>query len=168
MPKGKEEKTKSVLKIAKYLKHKKLTILLVITILLIAFAAISIFFAVKERSDNATKIHLGNKVFSYEVADNDFLRAKGLGGRSYIPEDQAMLFVFDNTDTHCFWMKDMKFSIDILWLNESKDVIHVEKNVSPSSYPKSYCPMVNAWYVVEVRSGIADKLGLSTGSKVNF
>lgn len=84
-----------------------------------------------------------------ERATTPEARERGLSGRGSLPPDRAMLFVFENDAQHSIWMKDMRFSIDIVWLDSEKRVIHQELNVSPSTYPTSFQPETNARYVLE-------------------
>jgi len=64
-----------------------------------------------------------------------------------------MLFVFENPGIHGIWMKDMKFPIDIIWLDKDMSVISKELNVSPDTYPQVFYPSREAYYVLEVKAG---------------
>lgn len=103
-----------------------------------------------------------------EVVDTDETRGKGLGNRTNLPLGQGMLFVYDDASIHCFWMKDMKFPIDMIWLSSDRTVVHVERNVSPDTYPKSFCPGSAAQYVIELNAGQAAELGISVGNRLRF
>jgi uncharacterized membrane protein (UPF0127 family) len=92
----------------------------------------------------------------------------GLSGRTSMPQDQGMLFIFDHSAKHCFWMKDMHFPLDILWMDGNKTVVHVETNVQPDSYPQSFCPDQNARYVLELNAGVAAKAHLAEYSRLQF
>src|ERR1035437_7103439 len=89
---------------------------------------------------------------------------KGLGGRDSLPQNTGMLFVFDMPDTYGFWMKDMHFPIDIIWLNKDMMVTYVAQNVSPASYPEVFKPETPSLYVLEVNSGYtkANTIGVGT------
>lgn len=108
-----------------------------------------------------------------EVVDTPQSRAQGLSGRASLAQDEAMLFVFDHPGKYGFWMKDMLFPIDIVWISEDGIVVHVEHNVSPSSYfttnpPQTYINKPDAMYVLELASGQAEKYGLYLGTKVKM
>lgn len=75
------------------------------------------------------KVQIRNKVFSVDVAITEPQVKKGLGGRQSLSNDYGMLFVFDRKDRYSFWMKDMQFPIDILWINDNK-IVDISKNVS--------------------------------------
>ena len=111
----------------------------------------------------------GDALSRVEVSDDEESRRKGLGGRLGMDENYAMLFVFDNSDRHQMWMKDMNFSVDIIWINERKRVVHVRHNVKPDTEPyEKYSPTVPARYVLEVKAGVAKRAGVTVGSPVKF
>lgn len=108
-----------------------------------------------------------------EVVDTPQARAKGLSGRSELDDDEGMLFIFDHSGKYGFWMKDMKFSIDIVWINEEGTVVHIERHASPESYfdhdpPQTFVNEPDAKYVLELADGNAEKYGLYLGTKVVF
>lgn len=112
------------------------------------------------------KISAAGKMFDAEVADTNELRQKGLSGRKSLDADKAMLFTFDAPDYYGFWMKNMKFPIDIIWLDAARKIIYMEKDVRPESYPEGFRPDKKASYVIEFSAGIADELGLRLGDTV--
>jgi len=78
---------------------------------------------------------------------------RGLGGRDSLAPASGMLFVFPRDGKYAFWMKDMRFSIDILWLADDGRVIYIVPNLSPASYPESFTPPAPARFVLEVPAG---------------
>jgi uncharacterized membrane protein (UPF0127 family) len=112
------------------------------------------------------------KVFA-EVVDTPASRAQGLSGRSGLSLDEGMLFVFDHSGKYGFWMKDMLFPIDIVWINEEGVVVHVVHDATPASYfvtnpPQTFINTPDAKYVLELASGQAEKYGLYLGTKVKI
>lgn len=81
---------------------------------------------------SSVRIQIGGQVYHVEVADTYAKRAKGLGERDTLCGDCGMLFVFDAPGEYAFWMKDMRFPIDIIWLKDNK-IVHIEKDVHPDS-----------------------------------
>ena len=108
----------------------------------------------------------GNRSLKIEEVSSTEDKQLGLGGRQRIADDYGMLFVFQDSGKHCFWMKDMHFPIDILWLDESKKVIYIAAHVPPESFPASFCPDKDAIYVLEVQAGLAAKSGVDVGSQL--
>jgi uncharacterized membrane protein (UPF0127 family) len=109
-------------------------------------------------------------VFQTELMVNDEDRAMGLMFRPSLGADRALLFVFDQLDFHAIWMKNCKFPIDIVWLDEGKKVVHVAARVPPCKADPcpSYQPMRRAAYVVEMNAGAANKEKVVVGSTLGF
>ena len=107
------------------------------------------------RQVQASYVELSGHQFDAEVADTEAERTQGLSNRNELPANAWLLFVFDEDAPHCFWMKDMKFSIDIIWMDQDKKVVKIKENVKPETYPESFCPEQPALYVLEVNAGVA-------------
>jgi len=137
-----------------------LGVALILLLLVIAFAVF--------KFNSGPSAVLKNRELSLIIVDSDEERSKGLSGRDNLGVNQAMLFVFKQSDKHCFWMKDMKFDIDILWFDDARKLIHQERKLSPDTYPESYCPDKDALYVLEVVSGMAEKLDLQDGDELQL
>jgi uncharacterized protein len=103
-----------------------------------------------------------------QVSDTEIERELGLGGKTCIPKNSAMLFAFDNAGYYGIWMKGMHFTIDIVWLDGSKNVTHIERNISPDTYPHIYTPDKQSVYVIELHAGKANELGLNVGSQLRW
>lgn len=97
-------------------------------------------------------------------------QAKGLGGIEQLPSNQGMLFYMPNTDHPSIWMKDMLISIDAIWLDKERRVVHIEQNISPDSYPKIFRNPVEkpAQYVLEIASGEVGHLGINLDDELTF
>ncbi len=110
------------------------------------------------------------KALQVEVMVKDEERQMGLMFRPSLPEDRGMLFLFATPDFHGIWMKNCKFPIDILWLDEAKRIVHVEQAVPPCRADPCpvYNPLRKAAYVVELNAGQARREKASVGSSVSF
>jgi uncharacterized membrane protein (UPF0127 family) len=98
-------------------------------------------------------------------------RTKGLSVKDGLADNEAMLFVFDNEAEHTFWMKDMKFPIDIIWIDSDKTIVHIEHNLQPCGYGvlcPIYKPGQDSLYVLETVSGFAEKHDVVQGTRVQF
>lgn len=113
-------------------------------------------------------VRVGSHLLAAENAKTDIQREKGLGGRDCIGTNQAMLFTFDKPGIYPFWMKDMKFAIDMVWISPNHKVVTVKSNVEPSTYPENFKNSAPAQYVLEIRAGQAEKLGIQQGTEVSF
>jgi uncharacterized membrane protein (UPF0127 family) len=105
-----------------------------------------------------------------EIMDDDMERQRGLQDRTQLADNAGMLFVFQEDGYHSFWMKDTKIPLDMLWLDHSRTIVHLEQNAPPclSSTCLSYTPLKSALYVLELNSGKAKKLGLKMGDQLEF
>lgn len=109
---------------------------------------------------------VGGTEVEADVADTLARRTQGLSGRGALPEGTGMLFVFDESDTHGIWMRDMRFAIDIFWLDDDMRVVAIKENVDPSSYPETFYPESSARYVLEIPAGFTLAHGIALGDKV--
>jgi len=91
----------------------------------------------------------------------------GLMFRKSMEDTKGMLFIFDKTDMHSFWMKNTIMSLDILFVNEDKEIVKIHKNTKPYS-TESLPSGKPAIYVVEVIAGFTDKYGVKEGDKIEF
>ena len=110
------------------------------------------------------------KVLQAEVMVEDEDRAMGLMFRPSLPLDRGMIFVFETADFHGIWMKNCRFPIDILWLDEEKKVVHVAESVPPCKADPCpvYNPMRRASYVIELNAGQARREKAVVGAVVRF
>ncbi len=143
----------------------------IIPLIFFAFVLLSIFFVTKSFYPVSTKTEqlvLGGKVFTVEIADTAPLREKGLSGHLPLLENQGMLFVFDTSGDYGFWMKDMTFPIDIIWLDSDTHITHIESSVWPYSYPTVYHSSIPSRYVLELSAGQAESLNLKIGDSAKI
>ena len=109
-------------------------------------------------------------VLQTEVMIKDPERQMGLMFRPSLPRDRAMLFVFEAVDFHGIWMKNCKFPIDIVWLDEQRKVVHVAEAVPPCKADPCpvYEPMQRAAYVVEMNAQQARQEKVVLGATLDF
>ena len=109
---------------------------------------------------------IGDEEFHILHADSAIERQRGLGGRTELSPDTVMLFSFPLDGLHGIWMKDMRFAIDIVWLDSERRVIHIEERVSPDTFPQTFRPDTPARYVVEMNAGTVKALGIEKGQQL--
>lgn len=117
---------------------------------------------------NKKYIEIGQKIVRVDIADTDYKRELGLSGRNSLDSDTGMLFIFEKEGNYGFWMKDMNFPIDILWVGADFSVVGIEKNVATSTYPKAFGQNYLAKYVLELPAGFSDRNNLSVGNKISI
>jgi uncharacterized membrane protein (UPF0127 family) len=124
-----------------------------------------------DQSTSTTPLVLGGgtsrtTTYNLDVAADEASQEKGLGGRSSLGSHSGMLFSYDAVAQRCFWMKDMRFNIDIVWFDNNHHVTSIVQNLSPHTYPQTYCAA--ARYIVELPLGTATLHGLQIGQTVRF
>ena len=105
-----------------------------------------------------------------EVADTLKKRSLGLGKRTSLKKGWGMLFVFEKKKPHRFWMKDMQFPLDIIWLDNHR-IVHIIHNAQPANSrkePEVMTSPVPVNFVLEIAAGRAAKLRLKTGQRMKF
>lgn len=155
---------------------KLISNLVVVLLLVVVVFVLALLFAGKNGtgldeglSSTITKqavINIGGNNLVAAVADTPLEREKGLAGRESLNDKMGMYFVFDESDSHSFWMKGMKIPLDIIWLNELNQVVYIQENVSPNTYPATFTPPVPAKYVLEVAAGYAKRNGVNIGDTI--
>jgi len=102
-----------------------------------------------------------------EIADNEYERQLGLMNRKEMKENEGMLFIFPRQDYQSFWMRNTLISLDIMFVNDQKEIVTIHKNtkiLSETSYPSS-APSI---YVVETLAGFADRHNIQVGDKIDW
>lgn len=120
-----------------------------------------------------TQNPLGKKILIFdnqvslnvELANTPEEHAQGLSGRDSLGPDDGLLFIFDSPQQSDFWMKDMKFALDILWFNEHCELISLTENLSPETYPNTYRSATPTQFVLETNAGWARNHALVPGAK---
>jgi len=115
----------------------------------------------------AAVIFPSGHTYMVELATTPQQWVQGLSGRETLYPARGMLFVFPQPQVQSFWMKNMKFPLDIVWLGEDFTVVGMEENIPPC---KKDCPTytspVPVKYVLEVAAGTVKKEGLKVGDKL--
>lgn len=114
-------------------------------------------------SQESHVLKVGNISINVDIADTPALREQGLSGKISLSEDQGMYFIFDRPGIYPFWMKEMNFPIDIIWIDEHMSVVDITQNASPSSFPQTFASRVPVRFVLEVRSGFIERYRVNIG-----
>jgi len=115
-------------------------------------------------------IRIAGVILTVELAETATAQQKGLSGRPSLPSDHGMLFLFGLEDYWEFWMTDMRFPLDIIWFNSTRQVVFTEPNLPPCT-PQN-CPVVTptakAMYVLEVNAGFMATHHIQLGTPFAF
>ncbi|MBI4122817.1 MAG: DUF192 domain-containing protein [Parcubacteria group bacterium] len=112
-------------------------------------------------------IRIGNQELLVEIADTRQLQIRGLSGRPSLGEREGMLFVYENPQALSFWMKDMRFAIDIIWIDEYKTIVGIAPDISPDTFPQTFSSGLPVQYVLEISAGWADRYGVIVGDRID-
>lgn len=117
-------------------------------------------------------VTVGTATIKVELANTTELQEKGLSGRTGLAKDTGMLFVFAEPGEYGFWMKDMKFAIDIIFIDANRKVVRIHRNVPPESYlsnpPQAFYADTPVLMVLEVAAGYAAAHNIVEGSTVSL
>lgn len=125
-----------------------------------------------QKVTNMPSVTINNKKINIEVADDPIEKAQGLSGKKSLDEGAGMLFVWESKVKPGFWMPDMNFAIDIIWISDNK-IVSIDKNVLPEpgvslNKLKKYYPSEPVNFVLEVNAGFSDKQNLKIGDTVKI
>ncbi|MDB5181638.1 MAG: hypothetical protein JWP13_401 [Candidatus Saccharibacteria bacterium] len=140
--------------------------LLVVAALLASFWPFQSMSTQNNSAKSAYQLRLDGVRYVLETAFTPQQQEKGLGGRERLAESKGMLFWYPREGEQCFWMKDMRFPIDIIWVSANKHVTHLEESLSPSTYPQTFC--AQGQYVIELDAGEVVKHSLNVGAALDF
>ncbi len=124
-------------------------------------------------SDSQIKVLINQKEYLLNIAKTDEERSRGLAKFDTIKENEGMLFIFDVPGRYSFYMKGMKFNIDIIFLDQNKIVVDLYKNVKFQDYKnpydyETYKPNFNSKYTIELKEGEIEKNGVKLGDYIDF
>ncbi len=139
-----------------FLKQKKYYITILIVLIAIIFLNGSYF----------KIVNIQGKVFIAKVALSKQEQIRGLGGRKNICSHCAMLFKFSQAGHYDFWMKEMQFNLDIIWINNGR-IVYLVKNVSKNSI-KIIKPPVLAQEVLEIKAENSSQYNFKIGDEVKI
>lgn len=150
----------------------KTNVLIILIFIILILAAVSLFLKPFNSAGKKGSLIIKNQAFTIEVADTTMSRIRGLSGRDGLSERGGMLFIFDRPSTSGFWMKDMKFPIDIIWMRENK-IVGFSENLQPE--PKKSVFTLSVYYppgpvdkVLEVNAGVVKQYNFAGGDEVSI
>ena len=141
-------------------------------VLLAAFIIYAFFLVPQNPPLRPAKLQIGGSTIEAEIADSLLTRTRGLSGRESLLDGAGMLFVFPFPSRSGFWMKSMKFPIDIVWIRKGRVVGLVER-VAPQPEAsmfklKIYHPPERADQALEINAGQVKNLALKIGDAVRL
>src|ERR1044072_4423061 len=118
-----------------------------------------------------TTVTAKNTTLVVDLALTPDQQSRGLSGREKMSENQGMLFVMHSPARYGFWMKEMKFPLDILWLDTKGVAVYLKQNLQPCitilNCP-TYTPDTDSLYVLETVAGFSQRHAITKGTQFNF
>ena len=120
-----------------------------------------------------SSVKIKGLIIHVDLAITPNQQEKGLSIKNNLSNNEGMLFPFRTPGDYSFWMKDMKFPLDIIWIDSNNKIVHIEKNLQPCVFIlfcPSYSPPANSntKYVLEVNANYTTKNNINVGDKVNL
>ncbi len=152
--------------------NKKVVVIIILVFIILLLGFVSVFLKSFNPEGKKSILQVRDKSFEIELADTASTRSRGLSGRDNLADNQGMLFIFDKPASYGFWMKDMKFAIDIVWLSGNQ-IIGFSENLQPEPQKSVfslpiYYPPANIDKVLEINAGAVRKFGLQIGDKISL
>lgn len=138
-----------------------------IIVFLIIFIITTYLFVYKNNSQVYKNIKIRDAIVKVEIADTKEKREKGLSKRKSLDENNGMFFIYYNKEVRTFWMKEMQFPIDIIWVDNDM-IAGIEGNVSPNGESEKRTSTVKVNKVIELNSGFCNENNIEVGDKIEI
>src|SRR3989338_913412 len=141
----------------------------IITVVIIVAAIVAIVFLIMNFSKS--EVCFRSHCFDVKIADTPELREKGLMFVKSLPEKKGMLFIFPESGKHSFWMKNTLITLDMIWIDAGKEIVFIKGNVQPclaNEVCVGIVPNRDAKYVLELKAGSVDRIGLQVSDVLSF
>ncbi len=116
-----------------------------------------------------TDLTIGSNTYKVLLAQDHSSRERGLSGVVSLKPNEGLLMVYDQNDYHSIWMEGMNIPLDIIWLDESKKVVHIVQDADPKPVKTTiYTPKKPARYVLELPAGSVRQQAIRLGQEAKF
>lgn len=135
-------------------------------VVVVIFLIFILFNILKEEKN---EVCFKKNCFEVELAITEEQQNVGLSNRTYLENNKGMLFVFNEEGDYPFWMKDMKFPLDLIWIDKNGIVVDMAKDTKPCG-PLCFgiYPEKKASYVLELNANTSNVVGLDLGDKIDI
>ncbi len=149
-------------------KHSRVAVLLALSLLLIVG---SLFLTNWNDTDTIIVTFPSGTEIDAEVADTPEKLLFGLAFREGLPPNSGMLYIFETSDRHRLRTKGFKIPVDMIWVDESRHVVHLVESADPC--PRDPCPWYGppsekARYVIQTAAGFLKQERLAPGTELKF
>lgn len=140
-----------------------------IAVIVLATAFLSIIgYAAWSEKVRASNVIIDATALRLEIADTDAARVQGLSDRASLDADAGMLFIFPSRGIYPFWMKDMHFPLDMIWIDGDRivEIATLPPPASSTIVPATHTPLHAADKILEINAGTAKEMGLKPGVRI--
>jgi hypothetical protein len=137
--------------------------------LILSSLIIILIYSFVRAEGKSEKVCFKNVCVNAQAVSPSLKKQTGLMFRKSLEDGSGMLFINDHEDIYPFWMKNMRFPLDIIWIGEDKRIVYIAKNVQPCADDcKTIVPGKLARYILGVNAGFAEKYQVKINDKVDF
>jgi len=139
------------------------------TIILISVCVFLFSFWFYSKHPLSATVVIKQTEFTVDLAITPKEKTKGLSFRKNLPSKHGMLFIYENKDQYPFWMKDMNFPLDFIWI-DGNIIVDITKNIPPANSTNMQIvkPIVPANKILEINAGEIDTYNIQIGDIVTF
>lgn len=141
---------------------------LAVGVVLVLLGGWIIYSGISSRLARNARATINSQTINLLVADEPHEITAGLGNRESLERDSGMLFIMPEPIIPNFWMKDMKFPIDFIWIDEEMKIVAITPSIGVDSYPITFAPPSPVKYVLEVNAGLSAHYGWLPGDSVEL
>ncbi|MBU1111235.1 MAG: DUF192 domain-containing protein [Nanoarchaeota archaeon] len=124
-------------------------------------------FIISCNGNTEPQVCISGNCVNVEIADTQNERNFGLMFRENLDENSGMIFIYEESDTYAFWMKNTLIQLDMIWINEDKIIIYIAEAEPCKADPcPTYAPEEPAKYILEVNQGFSQEHDINVGDKV--
>lgn len=151
-----------------WLKKNKIIITATIVVVVVLVTLEFLFNPINQATSSPTA-KINGQTITLEIADTLAKRIQGLSNRASLPTGHGMLFIFEDYKRQTFWMKDMQFNIDIIWIKDNTVVGLVADAQAPKGkIIEKYSSEEPVNFVLELNSGAASQYNIWPGDKIKL
>jgi len=145
--------------------------LLILGTIAVSLAALTFWLQITDSNKTRlSEVCVKENCYKIELAQTSAKRERGLMFRQSLDKDRGMLFIFEQSGIHNFWMKNTLIPLDIVWIDSNNEIVFISENTPPCAADS--CPLIsptqNARYVLEINAGQIKKISAKIGDQVIF
>lgn len=149
-------------------KRHRIGVLIAMAILLMS---VSVILRGEKETETILVTFPNGKQLEGEVANTPEKLLFGLAFRDDLPVGSALLLIFESSGLHRVWTKAYRFPVDMMWVDESKHIVHIVEGIAPCDHdpcPRYGPPPSDARYIIQTRAGVVKEASIAVGMELKF